>query len=211
VSARPGITNALGCLVADVRHDYVNTVNALVMDLDMEHARAILAEQVAEGRATIEREGVEVTGITVLRSADMQFLGQSHILTIPLSGKQVTRQELQEGFEAAYWSRFEVELPEIRSVLVNLHTAVVGKRKDVPLEALAHANGADGKSTAARWVWFEAGWAETPVYRREQLPPGATLGGPAIVEQFDSTIVVEPGDRLEADARGNLIIVVDGG
>ena len=211
VPARPGITNALGCLVADVRHDYVNTVNAPVMDLDMERVRVLLAEQAAEGRATIEREGVEVTGVTVLRSADMQFLGQSHILTIPLSGEEVTRQELQEGFEAAYWRRFEVELPEIRSVLVNLHTAVIGRRKDVPLEALAYANGADRESTATRRVWFETGWAETPVYRREQLPPGAALVGPAIVEQLDSTIVVEPGDRLEADARGNLIIVVAGG
>ena len=121
----------------------------------------------------------------------------------------MTRQELKEGFEAAYWSRFEVELPEIRSVLVNLHTAVIGQRKDVPLEALAYANGADRKSTATRRVWFETGWAETPIYRREQLPPGAALDGPAIVEQLDSTIVVEPGDRLEADAQGNLIITVE--
>ena len=91
-------------------------------------------------------------------------------------------------------------------MLVNLHTAVIGKRQDVPLEALVHADGADGKSTAARRVWFEAGWAETPVYRREQLPPGATLRGPAIVEQLDSTTVVWPAQTARVDAYGNLIL-----
>jgi N-methylhydantoinase A len=208
VPARPGITNALGCLAADVRHDYVNTVNVPVADLDMAQVKAIFEAQIEEGRATILREGVEVTDITVLHSADMQFLGQSHILTIPVSGIDAPREEFQRAFEDAYWRRFEVELKEIRAVLVNLHTAVIGKRRGVPLEALAHANGADREPTARRRVWFESGWAETPIYRREQLPAGASLTGPAIIEQLDTTIVVEPGDKLEADGLGNLIVSV---
>jgi len=211
VPARPGITNALGCLAADVRHDYVNTVNAPVADLDMAQAKAIYEAQIAEGRATIAREGVEVTEITVLHSADMQFQGQSHILTIPVSGVEAPREEFQKSFEEAYWRRFEVELKEIRAVLVNLHTAVIGKRRGVPLEALAHANGADREPATHRRVWFESGWAETPIYRREQLPAGVNLTGPAIVEQLDTTIVVEPGDGVEADGLGNLVISVDGG
>jgi N-methylhydantoinase A len=211
VPARPGITNALGCLAADVRHDYVNTVNQPVADLDMAQVKAIYEAQIEEGRATIEREGVEVTDITVLHSADMQFLGQSHILTIPVSGTDAPREEFQTSFEEAYWRRFEVELSEIRAVLVNLHTAVIGKRRGVPLDALAHANGADREPAAQRRVWFESGWAETPIYRREQLPAGATLTGPAVIEQLDTTIVVEPGDAVEADGLGNLIISVDGG
>ena len=211
VPARPGITNALGCLVADVRHDYVNTVNMTVADLDMARVREILEAQVAEGRATIAGEGVAVTGIKVLHVADMQFQGQSHILTIAVAGADVTRDDLQSGFEAAYWRRFEVELPEILAVLVNLHTAVIGERAEVPLAALAHANGADSAPATTRRVWFKDGWAETPIYRREQLGEGATLIGPAIVEQLDTTVVIEPGDRLVADALGNLIIDVAGG
>jgi N-methylhydantoinase A len=211
VPARPGITNALGCLAADVRHDYVNTVNQPVADLDMDQVKAIYEAQIEEGRATIAREGVEVTDITVLHSADMQFLGQSHILTIPVSSVDAPREEFQKAFEDAYWRRFEVELKEIRAVLVNLHTAVIGKRRGVPLDALAHANGADREPAAQRRVWFESGWAETPIYKREQLPAGASLTGPAIIEQLDTTIVVEPGDTVEADNRGNLIISVDGG
>lgn len=210
VPARPGITNALGCLAADVRHDYVNTVNLPVPDLDMAAVKALLEAQVAEGEATIAREGVEIDGLTVLHSADMQFQGQSHILSVEVPDVDVTREQLQQAFEVAYWARFEVELPEIRAVLVNLNTAVIGRRKGVPLEALT-----DGAAAVAgegtRPVWFGGGWRETPIYKRAQLPPGARLEGPAIIEQLDTTTVVEPGDRLEADALGNLIITVAGG
>ena len=211
VPARPGITNALGCLAADVRHDYVNTVNSPVPALDMEAVRKILEAQIADGKATIEREGVAIEGITVIHSADMQFQGQSHILTVPLAGSAVTRDALQQAFEAAYWARFEVELPEIRAVLVNLNTAVIGRRQGVPLEALADAGGEAGAPAGLRRVWFAGGWRETPIYRRNQLPPGTTFEGPAIVEQLDTTIVVEPGDRVEADALGNLILRIAGG
>jgi N-methylhydantoinase A len=207
VPARPGITNALGCLVADLRHDYVNTVNTPVPELDMARVRGLLEQQIAEGQATIAREGVEIEGLTLLHSADMQFLGQSHILTVPVPGTGVTREQLQEAFEAAYWARFEVALPEIRAVLVNLNTAVIGRRPSVPLESLAET-GVPGGATESRQVWWADGWRDTPIYRRAQLPPGATLTGPAIVEQLDTTIVIEPGDRLHVDALSNLMIEV---
>ncbi len=214
VPARPGITNALGCLVADLRHDYVNTVNTPVPALEEDQVRRVLEQQIAEGRATIAREGVEIEGLAVLHSADMQFQGQSHILTVPLPDTAVTQTQLQEAFEAAYWARFEVALPEIRAVLVNLNTAVIGRRASVPLESLAEygsgaGSGASGP-TATRQVWLAGGWRETPIYQRGQLPPGATLTGPAIVEQLDTTTVVEPGDRVTVDALSNLMIEVSG-
>lgn len=211
VPARPGITNALGCLAADVRHDYVNTVNTPVPALDIDRVRRILEEQIAEGEATIEREGVEIEGVTVIHTADMQFLGQSHILTVPLAGRDVTRAALQQAFERAYWARFEVALPEIRAVLVNLNTAVIGKRKGVPLAALADFGDATGQPSGRRGVWFASGWRETPVYRRRQIAPGMALEGPAVIEQLDSTTLIEPGDRVAADAIGNLILWVGGG
>lgn len=210
IPARPGITNALGCVVADVRHDYVNTVNTAVRNLDMAQVRGILEEQIAEGKATIERERIEIEGLTIIHSADMQFQGQSHILTIPVSGPDVTREELQNGFEKAYWNRFEVELPEIRAVLVNLHTAVIGKRRPVALETLAETGEADPQPTGTRRVWFDDGWHETPIYRRRQIAPATRLDSPAIVEQLDTTIVIEPGNRVDADTLGNLIITVEG-
>jgi N-methylhydantoinase A len=57
-------------------------------------------------------------------------------------------------------------------------------------------------------VWFDGAWHDTHVYRREQLGVGAEFEGPAIVEQLDSTAVIEPGDRVRVDALGNLEITV---
>ncbi len=127
IPARPGITNAIGCATADLRHDYVNTVNTALADLDMAHVRTILEAQVDAGRDTIAREGVAVEAIQPLHFADMQFLGQTHMLSIPLPSPAITREALQALFDQAYWERFAVELPEIRAVLVNLHT-----RRDRP-------------------------------------------------------------------------------
>jgi N-methylhydantoinase A len=211
VPARPGITNALGCVVADVRHDYVNTVNTTLADLDVALVREILLAQITEGEATVAREGIEVEELSFIHSADMQFQGQTHILTVPVASPEVTREDLQSGFETAYWNRFEVELPEIRAVLVNLNTATIGRRKDVPLAALGERGTADPEPVAHRRVWFEAGWQETPVYRRAHIGAGAKLAGPAVIEQLDTTVLAEPGDRIEADAAGNLIIYIDGG
>ncbi len=208
VPAKPGLTNALGCLVADVRHDYVRTINLPVEALDMAEVRRVLEAQIAAGRETIRREQVPVTGIKVILSADMQFQGQSHILTVPVPRVAVTRAQLQKAFEDAYWRRFEVELPEIRAVLVNLHTAVIGQRKRVRLAALAETGHRAAKPVAKRRVWFAQGWRETPIYERRALGPGAKIRGPAIVEQLDTTIVVEPGDRVVADKLGNLVVTV---
>ena len=61
-----------------------------------------------------------------------------------------------------------------------------------------------------RRVWFENNWHDTDIYRREHLVVGATLEGPAIVEQLDTTTVIEPGDRARVDALGNLEITVRG-
>ena len=233
VPARPGITNALGCMVADLRHDYVRTINTPLAALDIRTVHETLAGQVRQGRAMLERERVPLDSVHVIHGADMQFQGQSHILSVPLDTATPTLEALQARFERAYWTRFEVELPEIRAVLVNLHTAVLGRRPGIQLAALAGGSGRgheDGIETTrpaqatrasaaripdpghsgagCRSVRFQDGRCETPVIRREALGPGSTLHGPAIVEQLDTTTVLPPGFHAETDDSGNLIIDV---
>jgi len=211
IPARPGLTNALGCVVADVRHDFVRTVNRPLPAVDETLVRSILEAQIAEGMATLERERVAVQRVECIHRADMQFQGQSHILTVALPGARVSPAELHRLFEDAYWQRFGVELKEIRPVLVGLHTAVIGKRRPVPLAALAAGEPGATLGEARidrRAVWFDGERVTAPVYRRERLPRGASFGGPAIVEQLDATTVIEPGNRVEMDALGNLIVTV---
>lgn len=210
VPARPGITNAIGCIAADIRHDYVNTLNTPLRALDIGQLIDILKAQIAEGGATIAREGVAVTRVEYRHFADMQFEGQTHLLTVPLKGMDIGVRELHRAFEAAYLARFGVELPEIRPVLVNLHTVAIGIRPPVPLEALAGGElSADREPMTMRDIWFEGGWRPTPVYAREYLNARTSLEGPAIITQLDCTTVVEPGNRVTCDALGNLIIEVN--
>ncbi len=211
VPARPGITNALGCVVADLRHDYVRTVNKPLSAIDDATVARIYAEQSAEGEATIGREGVPVRELRRVHTADMQFQGQSHILSVGVDRPDIGVAGLHEAFAAAYDRRFGIELAEIPPVLVNLHTAVIGVRPEISLGALAATERAPTLAAAQmgeRRVWFTDGWHVTPVYARDRLPLDAVFKGPAILEQLDCTTVVEPGDKVRQDKLGNLLITV---
>src|SRR5690606_12016738 len=105
IPARPGITNALGCVVADLRHDLVRTVNGPVANLDEAMLTAILEEQAEEGRALIAKEAVQPKSIRLMHSADMQFVGQTHLINVPLPSAHITRAELQSLFDTAYFAQ----------------------------------------------------------------------------------------------------------
>src|SRR5204863_3672170 len=141
--------------------------------IDDKLINGIYAEQSNEGRATIEREGVPLRALRYVYSADMQFQGQSHILSVGVERPDIDAAGLHKAFAAAYWRRFGIELAEIPPVLVNLHTAVIGVRPEILLAALAgtaHAATLKEAQTGERRVWFSDGWHQTPIYAREKLP-----------------------------------------
>ena len=209
VPARPGMTNALGCVVADLRHDSVRTLNRPLDSVDMDTVHAVLADQIAEGQARIAAAGIALTAVATELSADMQFIGQTHLLRVPMPDALPGRADLQARFEAAYHARFRVNLPTIRANLVNLNTSVIGQRPEVDLSRLIDPSGrkATADPTEIRPVWFN-GWVNTPVYWRDHLPFDLHLRGPCILEQMDTTTVVDPGCTVTSDADGNLIIEV---
>src|SRR5262249_23757570 len=85
--------------------------------------------------------------------ADMQFVGQTHVLTVPIARTDFAREDLAETFERAYRDRFGVELREMRALVMSLRTAVIGRRRPIALEGLA--GGATGSGpVATRRVWF---------------------------------------------------------
>ncbi len=210
VPARPGLTNALGCITADLRQDFLRTLNRPLDSCDMAEVAAVLAAQAAEGRARIAAAGIALTGIAVEHFAEMQFVGQTHLLRVPVPADP-SRDDLQARFEAAYHARFRVSLPEIRAALVNLGTAVIGTRPEADLSRLIDPAGRRARLedalTARRPVWFD-GWHETPVYWRDHLPAAAEIQGPAVIEQMDATTLLHPGDRAGQDGDGNLVVEV---
>ena len=212
VPTRPGITNALGCVVADVRHDFVRTVNRPLDLVDMEEVQEIMSAQVKEGRDLIGSETISIENIRLFHGADMQFVGQTHLISVPLPRLDATREEIQAIFEKAYFDRFQVKLPEIRANLVNLKTSVIGERPDFDLgrimDARLRAKTVENARIGTRQVWFDGEWLETAIYARDKLPTGGQFVGPAIVEQMDTTIVVESGNTVLVDEDGNLSIEI---
>jgi len=211
IPARPGMTNALGCVVADLRRDFVRTVNTPLDELAPTLVSEVLAGHAARGRAAMAEEKADIVEIEEIFTAGLQFKGQSHELTVSIADPAISTEALRKAFDDAYWNRFRMRLPQAQAVLVSLHTGVIGRRKRIDLRALAGGGiEAVGKGAAerSRQVWFEGGWRDTQVLRRETLAPGARFTGPAIVEQLDTTVVIEPGQDVDVDAIGNLIIDV---
>jgi N-methylhydantoinase A len=211
VPARPGLTNALGCLVADLRQDFVQTLNLGLDQADMGHVALVLDAQKAQGLAINADEQDEIVETVVLHGADMQFRGQTHLIRVALPGSDVSREALQALFEAAYFKRFQVQLPEIRAVLVNLVTSVIGKRRALPLASLIDPAGRKASAGQAvvgqRPLFADGVWHDAKVYQREMLPIGALVPGPAVIQQVDATTIIEPGWMVKVDGIGNLRIV----
>jgi N-methylhydantoinase A len=214
IPARPGLTNALGCLVADLRQDFVNTLNQPLDSLDMAEVHRVLAEQVARGIAINAAQQGEIERTEILHSADMQFRGQTHLIRVAIPDARITRDALQALFEEAYFARFQIRMPEIRATLVNLNTSVTGRRAPFPVASLldpaARAESLEGARTRTRPVFAGGAWVECPIYNRDALPLGATFAGPAILEQPDTTTFIEPGATLRVDEVGNLRVATQG-
>ena len=212
VPCRPGITNALGCIVADLRHDFVNTINKPLDSADIDEVHSIFATQVAEGESLVRKEKIKISSIKRLFSVDMQFVGQTHLLRVPLETCSTSRAELRTLFEEAYFKRFQVELAEIKANLVNINTSIIGVRSELDLTTLIDPDGrkssvSDAKN-GARKVYFDNSWLQTPVYWRDHLPLEMELIGPAIIEQLDCTTVLEPTDVAYGDNNGNILITL---
>ena len=208
VPARPGLTNALGCLVADLRQDFVNTINRGLFEIPEGEIATTLTAQRDRGIAMIQADAPALEEIVVLHSAEMQFRGQTHLIRVALPRADMALADIQKAFEAAYFARFRVELPEIRAVLVNLLTTVIGRRPSFPLSALldreARTGGLEAARVGERDLYADGAWHQATVWQRERLPEGAVLHGPAIIQQADATTVLEPGSRAIVDAIGNL-------
>ncbi|HTE80490.1 MAG TPA: hydantoinase/oxoprolinase family protein, partial [Reyranella sp.] len=137
------------------------------------------------------------------------YRGQSHVIRVPVTGPFDAAQVLQ-SLEARYKERFDIELTEMTAVLSNLRTTVIGRRALIDLKAFAPEPG--GSMEAARLgnrkVYFDGFWLDTALYVRERLPVGAIMPGPAIVNQLDTTVLIDPGSTATVDALGNLVIAI---
>ena len=210
IPARPGLTNALGCLVADLRQDFSKTINISMENLKIKDVHNLFEYFNKSGLNLIKKQKVKTIKIDSFFSLDMQFVGQTHILRIPISNKKPSKKYIQKKFEEYYFKRFKVKLDRISANIVNINVSVVGKREAFDLKKLINLKSlkTNNLTKNTRKVFFNGKWYNTKIYWRDEIPRNFKILGPAIVEQMDSTIVINPNDRANIDNFGNLIIDV---
>ncbi len=209
----PGHFSACGMLVADLRRDFVNTWFTPLADASFPEMEGIFAEMERQGRETVGR-GQTLSGIEVRRSADMRYVGQEHAVTVELPIDLFTSQDrdgIKQLFDAVHQTRYGFSVAGEKAEIVSLRGAVIGEMRKPPFEYITKG-GTEPDAAAFRGkrpVYFAgSGFVETPTYDRPALKAGNKITGPALIEEHASTTVVHPGDLLEVDAYGDLVINV---
>ena len=211
----PGHFCAFGMLFSDLRYDYVRTAPMRLADASFEQIEKIYDGMIAEGMTALAGSGIANAEATIARAADMRYVGQEHSVTIDLPNELFAGQDraaIKKRFDDVHLSRYGTCAPNEPAEIVSLRATVTGQMKKPALSPIA-AGGAEPPADArlpARDVYFsEIGKAvSTPIFQRERLLAGNRIEGPALVEEHASTTVVLPGDHLEVDRFGNLVIAI---
>ncbi len=205
----PGVTSALGCVIADIRHDSVETVNLMLGGLDAAALGKRMDASADGARIVVEDAGLEMERVDLIHELDMHYLGQTHTVPVPIAaGTPISESIIRAAFEQSYRRAFSRLLGDLPIRILSLRTAAIGRRPQFDLTALAPDKSASVEKArrGSRQVWFGGKWHETGLWSRLDLPVGATVNGPAILEQGDATTVVEPGQKAMVDKLGNVII-----
>lgn len=210
----PGVTSALGCVIADMRFDRVHTLNNSLEDLDLDKLTSEMLETAGDGDNRLKEAKVSFESIEHFFELDMLYVGQTHTvpvrLPIDLDGvrKGFGRDIIQTAFEDSYQRSFGRLLDDISVRVLNLRVTVIGRRPKFNLSILGPSSSGsleDAKSET-RQVWINGQWWDADVYRRLDVPESATVPGPALLEQPDATIFIEPDLEALVDNFGNLVI-----
>ncbi len=210
----PGVTSAMGCVIADMRQDFVQTINTLTATLDLSALQATMQDHVYAGMASLAKAQSRFETKDVTFELDMAYVGQTHTVSVPLTivldGQTVpqsTLEDIETAFDQAYQAAYGRLLRDGTRRIMNLRTAVIGRRPKFDLSSLAPKGGdIETARRGTRSVHFEDAWFDTAIYDRLALPVGAEIAGPAILVQPDTTVIVDPDLDAIVDAYGNTII-----
>jgi len=210
VPPNPGNLSAFGLLAVDWRTDQIITRVMHQDNADLATIAAHYASLEQDAIATLERDGIARDRIRIVREADVRYAGQSMEVRVTAPAGKVDAiflNGLAEAFHDAHLRTFGYNYVGQQKVeFVNFCVSGFGLIERPSLPLLAEKAGALPARKAVRPVYFGDMFRDTPVYDRASLPPGFNLSGPAVVEEYGSTSVVFPGQTLEVDPHGVLII-----
>ena len=211
VPLNPGNLSAYGLLTVDVRNDYVQTAVTKHHQLDLAVLQGIVDRLTGEAAAALGREGFDAAARQFERSADLRYFGQAYEVRIAMPEGPMT-QALAEtvvsgfhdehrrlyGYDFRDDARQEVEW-------VNVRVTGIGPIRKPEVRQVPPGDGAASAVTGTRRVYFED-WVEATVYDRSALGYGDVIAGPAVLEEFSSTVPLHPGFHAEVDRYGNLVV-----
>ncbi len=217
-----GVTAALGCLAAPLSFENIRSIPGLLEQSDWNAVNRAFSEMEELGRQTLANSGVADSDVILTPSADMRLQGQIHEITVPVPVAPLSDSDV-DGISADFhqiyqelYSRRNLSLPiEVQ----NWRLLVSGPKPSLQLRQ--RESGSKDASSAVkgmRKAYFanargpnQGGFVDCPIYDRYELPVGAELEGPAIIEEAEATTLVRPGDSASVDPWLNLRISVSGG
>jgi N-methylhydantoinase A len=199
VPPNPGITSALGCLLVDVRHDITEMYLAQVATVDPAAVEAEFRKLEDEARERLAAEDVPPEQMSLERLIDMRYLGQWRSLAVPVEAP-LDLEQAAATFHAEHLREYNFRRDDAPVEIYRLNVKALGVTQKAEL-ARHEATGATPEERSRRLVtFFDSDEPyDTPVYLRDDLPPGFAFDGPAIVEGFDSTVVVPPTWHADVD------------
>ena len=213
VPPSPGVLSAFGLLVADLDYPLSRTYRAMAKEADPANMASAFQEMGAACHRKMAREKIAEAEVTVERSAEMRYVGQSYELELPFRGGPVDESAISEVVEAFHGAHERVYGHRDADHLVEFVTLRVVFSQSpsqlwTPTERdLGHPDPTPAQKGVRRAYFTEYdGYVDTPIYSRGALEPGMRLTGPAIVEQEDTTTVVYPSWLAVADGYGNILM-----
>ncbi|GAB2884632.1 hydantoinase/oxoprolinase family protein [Nocardioides pacificus] len=219
VPPNPGNVSAFGLLTVDVKNDYVRTHVSLADNLAASDVREIMDGLAEQARVALDKEGFAASEHRFQRTADLRYFGQAFEVRVPLPEGEIDDAlltEVADRFHAEHKALYGYDFstdPTQQVEWVNLRVSGIGpiQRPDIARhEIVADAGAPEPRSR--REVCFEAtdGYVDTPVFWRADLVPGQEIAGPAIIEEFGSTVPLHPGFHARIDAYLNIIVTREG-
>ncbi len=208
IPRNPGNFSAYGLIVTDVRYDYVKTLLVKLEELDPGRLEQEYQELEERALEELSKDVVAEDEIVTVRYAGMRYYGQSYEIVIPVPLTINTTSDimaLSEEFLREY-GRMYMQAYQGRAIeLVDIRVSAFALSKKVLPKLPSRTS--DIKVSRRDVYFISHGLQEeTPIYRRDDLAPGFELEGPAIVEEYGATLVVNPGWNLRVDEYGNIIL-----
>ncbi len=225
VPPNPGNVSAFGLLTVDVKNDYVQTHVALADALDPATVAAAYDALTARAAEALATEGFAAEQHQFVRTADLRYFGQAFEVRVAVPDGAVDAAVLArvaDRFHAEHRALYGYDFsgdPTQQVEWVNLRVSGIGPIRRPEIRRHPPSSDGNGSSQALtdhqsphldarRAVCFDAdqGYVDTPVVARTSLPPGATVTGPVIIEEFGSTVPVHPGFTVRVDDYLNLVV-----